>query len=69
MSNAEIDACVASTAAALARDRAEAAARRDALKRELAAGNLPLQRKMQAEREFAIAGQSLEKPFYVYYHD
>lgn len=53
----EIDAFVASTAAALARDRAEAFVRRDALKRQLAAGKLPAGRKAQVEREIAGAEQ------------
>ncbi len=57
VTKAEIDAFVASTAAALARDRAEAAARRDALKRELATGKLSADRKAQVEREIAGAEQ------------
>jgi heat shock protein HslJ len=57
VTKAEIDAFVASTAAALARDHAEAIARRDALKRELAAGKLSAERKMQVEREIAGAEQ------------
>lgn len=57
VTNAEIDAFLASTAAALARDRAEAVERRDTLKRELAAGKLPPERKVQVEREIASAEQ------------
>jgi heat shock protein HslJ len=57
VTKAEIDAFVASTAAALGRARAEAVARRDALKRELAAGTLPPDRKVQVEREIASAEQ------------
>jgi heat shock protein HslJ len=57
VTKAEIDAFVASTAAALGRVRAEAVARRDALKRELAAGTLPPDRKVQVEREIASAEQ------------
>ena len=53
----EIDAYVASTAAALARELAEAVARRDALKSEVAAGKLPAERKTQVEREIASAQQ------------
>jgi hypothetical protein len=55
VTKAEIDAFVASTAAALGRERAEAVARRDALKRELASGKLPAERKAQVEREIATA--------------
>ncbi len=57
VTKAEIDAFLASTAAALARDRAEAVARRDALLREIAAGKLPPKRKTQVEREIASAEQ------------
>jgi hypothetical protein len=57
VTKAEIDAYVASTAAALARDRAEAVERRDTLKRELATGKLPADRKAQVEREIASAEQ------------
>jgi heat shock protein HslJ len=57
VANAEIEAFVASTAAALARDRSDAVARRDALKRELAAGKLPAEGKVQVEREIASAEQ------------
>ena len=57
VSMAEIDAFVASTAAALARDRAEAVERRDTLKRELATGKLPAERKIQVERDIASAEQ------------
>lgn len=57
VTKAEIDAFLASTAAALARDRAEAVERRDTLKREQAAGKLPAERKTQVEREIASAEQ------------
>lgn len=57
VTKAEIDAFVASTAAVLARRRAEAVERRDALQRELAAGRLSPDRKTQVEREIAGAEQ------------
>jgi heat shock protein HslJ len=57
VTKAEVDAFVASTAAALARDRAEAVERRDTLKRELATGKLSADRKAQVEREIAGAEQ------------
>ncbi|EXI65070.1 MAG: hypothetical protein AW08_03523 [Candidatus Accumulibacter adjunctus] len=69
VAKAEIDAFVASTAVALAGERAEAAARRDALKHELAAGKLPAERKAQVEREIASADPALAEPFWSYYRD
>lgn len=57
VAKAEIDAFVASTAVALAGERAEAAERLDTLKRELVVGKLPAERKAQVKREIASAEQ------------
>lgn len=58
VTKAEIHAFLASTAAALARDRAEAVERRDTLKREQAAGKLPAERKTLCRLPVAGRGRT-----------